>query len=475
MKTKIWLSLVTFASLSTSLAFAEALSPNDFINQVIDKNEGIKSAQLSEKGALERSSEGGLIFSTNFFTNASYVDDKRPTASVASQGNENKAKILELGLSQATRIGLSGKLSYTLSDIEILGTNPAYLARPSYTDSAVKLELNQSLWQNSFGHQWKLAEKASTSSAKASSLGKRYETQMLIFDAETKYWKLAAIRENINILKENLARTQKVLDFNKIKVQRNLTDTTDLLQSEALMKSRTLDLQNAFDEEKDAMRLFNATRNIESDLVAEDLQYPSISDIIKRLETLSISQGTRNDVKAAEEAMNATRAGQGINKDKTRPDLNLFAVGSFNSRENTNTDAMSKSFDSQHPYYAVGVRFTLPLDFSTRGSIQDGYDKEMLGAELNFKKKKFDQDTEWKSLQKKLELIRQRLNLAKEVKEAQWVKLDNERKRQLNGRSTTFQVFSFEQEYLAAQLNLVQIETTALILLAQEKTFHDFN
>ena len=94
---------------------------------------------------------------------------------------------------------------------------------------------------------------------------------------------------------------------------------------------------------------------------------------------------------------------------------------------------------------------------------------------LSFKKKKFDQDTEWKSLQKKLELIRQRLNLAKEVKEAQWVKLDNERKRQLNGRSTTFQVFSFEQEYLAAQLNLVQIETTALILLAQEKTFHDFN
>lgn len=221
------------------------------------------------------------------------------------------------------------------------------------------------------------------------------------------------------------------------------------------------------------MRAFNATRTLDSDQVTEELQFPSFDSIIKKLEAARPHEAFRNDIKAAEEGLKALQASQAISKDKTRPDLNLFAVGSLNSRENTNSDAVNKSFDSNHPYYAVGLRLSMPLDFSTRSNIQSAYEQESFGAQLSYQKKKYDQEAEWKSLQNRMQLIRQRLVLAKELKEAQSAKLENERQRQANGRSTTFQVFSFEQEYLASELNLVQIQTAALMLLAQEKTFRD--
>lgn len=223
------LSLILGLGLFSNSLLAAPLSPENFLEQVKNQNEGLRGAQESEKGATLRQSEAGLIFSPTLFMSTQVIDDKKPTASIASQGDETKLKVAELGISQATRIGLSGKLSYTLADTTILHTNPAYLPRPSFTDSSVKLELNQALWQNSFGHQWRQAEKATEASIKSTSLAKRFESQMILLDAEAKYWKLAAIRENISILKGNLERTKKVLEFNKVKVQRNLTDATDLL------------------------------------------------------------------------------------------------------------------------------------------------------------------------------------------------------------------------------------------------------
>lgn len=466
--------LLSLNLISSSL-WATPLLPDTFLEQVKNQNEGIRGAQESEKGAKLRIEEGGLIFSPTFFANAQVIDDQKPTASVASQGDETKLKVGELGISQVTRLGLSGKLSYGLTDTTILHTSRAYLPRPSFTDSTLKFELNQPLWQNSFGKQFQHIENATIAQINATALSKRYETQLFLFDAEARYWKLSSIRENIKILKTNLERTNKIFEFNKTKFKRNLTDETDMLQAQAQVKSRALDLKTAQNEEKEAMRSLNASRNINADIVQEELSFPTFEEILNKLEKLPQPANFRNDVLASEQAMTAVKESQAISQDKTLPDLNLFAVGALYSRELTTQDALDKSFDSAHPYYAVGVRFSLPLDFAARNQIRQGYAQETLGTELSYRKKKFDQESEWQILNTKIQLTKERLILAKELKEAQYIKLENERQRQVNGRSTTFQVFSFEQEYLAAQLNLVQLQTNAMMLLAQAKTFRDLD
>jgi outer membrane protein TolC len=182
----------------------------------------------------------------------------------------------------------------------------------------------------------------------------------------------------------------------------------------------------------------------------------------------------RNDVKAAEQGVLAQNAANEINKEKTMPDLSLFSVASLNSRKDTENDSMSGTLNNDHPYYQVGIKFAMPLNTSLVSAVHKGYDSEINGGKLQFKQKKYKQDKEWVTLVNKLKDTKERLEAADELEKAQLTKLENERERQQSGQSTMFQVFVFEQEYLASQLNLINIRGTALGLLAQVKIFNEY-
>jgi len=459
--------------LPLSVAMGGVLKPDDYLNQVIDANSGIKGAIEASQGASLRVNEGETIYSTNLFATGQNVNDKRPNSMTAFQGDQTKYKSLEFGLSKATSFGLSGKVYYNLSDTNLMNTNSTYVATPSYSDGSLRFELNQPLWQNSFGRQFRKMVEVSSAQAQSSSYSKKYESQMLLFEAELRYWKLSAVRETIEILKTNLARTETQATFNKTKFERNLTDETDYLQSKAQLKARQLDLQTALDDEREAMHLFNSAREIDQETVTDDVVIPPVEEIISKLAIQKNLPGPRNDVRAAMEGTKALQAASEISRDKLLPDLSLFSQGSINGRDEKTTNAMSDSFGRDHPYLAFGVKLTFPLDFKMRKEIQAGYTKESAGAQRTLKKKELDQNTEWQNLCTKIERIRERLVLAKDLKDAQKTKLDQERIRQRNGKTTTFQVFSFELEYLSAQLNLVQMKSAAMMLLAQTKTFYN--
>lgn len=456
-----------------ALAQNNTLSLEDYLKQVEQKNDAFVGAQLAEKGAKSRVKEGGLIFSPTLFTSLQGIDDKRPTVNVASQGDETRLKLFEFGLSQVTPLGLAAKLSYNLTDTSIKHSNPSYLPMPAYTDSAVKLELNQPLWQNFFGRQFRSMREASEASAKATSLSKSYEAQMALYDAELKYWRLAATRESISILKQNVEQTRNVLEFNKTKVRRNLTDETDVCQSEAMLKARLLDLQSALDDEKELLRLFNAARGENSEVLDREVKLLSLDDLLDKLKYIESRKNVaRNDVRAAAEGLRATKASNKVNADKTRPDLSLFAVGSLTNRDKDTKEAYA-GMDQEHPYGAIGIKLSLPLDFGARSSVRNGYTNESLGAEMAYRKKLLDQETEWENITNKIELMSNRLSLARDLKDAQYKKLMNERQRQRNGKSSTFQVFQFELDYLSSQLSLVQLQSSALALIAQSKVYQD--
>lgn len=456
-----------------ALAQNNTLSLEDYLKQVEQKNDAFVGAQLAEKGAKSRVKEGGLIFSPTLFTSLQGIDDKRPTVNVASQGDETRLKLFEFGLSQVTPLGLAAKLSYNLSDTSIKHSNPSYLPMPAYTDSAVKLELNQPLWQNFFGRQFRSMREASEASAKATSLSKSYEAQMALYDAELKYWRLAATRESISILKQNVEQTQNVLEFNRTKVRRNLTDETDVYQSEAMLKARLLDLQSALDDEKELVRLFNAARGENSEALDREVKLLSLEELLEKLKYIESRKNVaRNDVRAAAEGLRATKASNKVSADKTRPDLSLFAVGSLTNRDKTTKEAYT-GMDQEHSYAAIGIKLSLPLDFKARSSVRSGYTNESLGAEMAYRKKLLDQETEWENITHKIELMSKRLSLARDLKDAQYKKLMNERQRQRNGKSSTFQVFQFELDYLSSQLSLVQLQSSALALIAQSKVYQD--
>ena len=64
------------------------------------------------------------------------------------------------------------------------------------------------------------------------------------------------------------------------------------------------------------------------------------------------------------------------------------------------------------------------------------------------------------------------MNVYNELEAAQLAKLLNEKSRQKRAQSTTFQVLSFEQEYLSTQANLLQQQLNLVSTYVQLKLFN---
>ncbi len=472
---KKYILLFAVMIVTASVAEAKVLELRDFLDQVRQNNESVKGAVSSSRGASERSAESNLIFAPSFFAQGFSMDDKRDTIMEAFLGDETKAGGAELGFSRVMRSGTAARLTYGIYDTRMFHANTAAIPQPKFIDTSLQLELSQPLWQNSFGRQYRNMEKAGNAQAKASSYAKLYEAQIIMLDAEIKYIKLAGLRESVKIIETTLERTESILAFNKTKQQRGLTDISDVLQCEAAVKARKLDLISALSEEKEAMQALNAARKFDSDTVEEDTPLPAAGDVIAALSKEFPAASVRNDVRAAQSGTDALTAANEISKEKTIPDLSLFAVPSVNSRKDFADDSVYSTFNSKHPYYEIGFKLSVPLDAQLNSKVKNGYLNESKGAEMSLSQKKYGQEREWRALLNKIKDARERLIAAMELEQAQLVKLEKERERQKQGQSVMFQVFVFEQEYLASQLNLVTIKSTALGLLAQAKLYEVYD
>lgn len=456
-------------------AEAQVLAVQDFLVQVQQNNDNVKGALSASTGAIERAVESQLMFSPSLFAIGYTMDDKRDSIMEAFTGDETQASGSEVGVSQVSRYGTAARVSYGIYRTELFNASPAAIPQSKFTDTSLKVELSQPLWQNAGGRQYRNTVRAGAAQAKAASYAKMYEAQLLLLDAEVKYWKLAGIRESIAVLSTSLGKTKDIFEFNKNKFHKGLTDINDVLQCEAQVKARNLDLLSICSEEREAMQVVNETRKVDADAVEESTPLPDTKTVLALLSTPLNRSSMRNDVKAAEQGVAARNAALEMTKEKTIPDLSVFTVASINSRKDTTGDSISSTLNTDHPYYEIGIKFSMPLDPHLVSMVNKGYDTETSGAQLQYRQQKYKQDREWTTLINKLKDVKDRIIAADELEKAQLTKLAKERERQQQGQSTMFQVFVFEQEYLASQLNLITLRGTALGLLAQAKVFSEYN
>lgn len=94
-----------------------------------------------------------------------------------------------------------------------------------------------------------------------------------------------------------------------------------------------------------------------------------------------------------------------------------------------------------------------------------------MAAEQNYQRKLFEQDQQWNDLSAKFEDAKIKLVLIEKIEEAQKIKAHNERDRLNRGRTVTFQVLNFEQDYAQSELARIQSETNILNIYSQLKAY----
>jgi outer membrane protein TolC len=135
--------------------------------------------------------------------------------------------------------------------------------------------------------------------------------------------------------------------------------------------------------------------------------------------------------------------------------------------------AAGGAFTTEKPTYIVGIKIAMPLDRDLINQDRNGLVKASEAARYDREQKEFQARQEWEELQRQLGDGRTRLQLMLEIESAQKEKLDYEKQRFERGRSTTFQILQFENDYANAQLGAIKARTDILEIMAKLKTFGD--
>ncbi|MFA6236713.1 MAG: TolC family protein [Bacteriovorax sp.] len=451
------------------LSFANILTLDEYLKQVEEKNQSLTASKLITESADDRADEGKLIFRPNMFAQVQTSIDKKPTTNVNAQGNRTDNSFYSVGLTQQFNFGLQGKLGYNFSHTKIYNASPAFLPLSDFHDGIASLELSQSLWRNFWGRESRSQETIITSQAQANKYGESYKIKTTLAQGENIYWSLSQLRKVVKVQKESLERAQKIRSWNQRRLSSGLAENSDFLQSDANYKAREYELKSALQDEKTLQRALNALRGINSDNVPEELSSVE-SNKIKSL-ALPPKAEFRDDTRAALELKKISEASAGLSIEKNKPVFEVYGAYAMNGRDRDRDQAMTNSLKTERDTRAIGLRFIAPLDFGTSSDNISGYKKEQIAADQNYQRKLFEQEQQWNDLSTKFEDAKIKLTLIEKIEEAQRVKASNERDRLNRGRTVTFQVLNFEQDYAQSELNRIQSETNILNIYSQLKIF----
>lgn len=460
-------------SVATPMQAAETngvtLSLSTFLKQVEEQHEGIKASRELTSSAEIKQSEGDLLLSPQLSANIQDGNDRRETANIASQGEATRQQSASVGVGKLFETGTQAKVSYGITHTKIEGVSPAFIPQNEYYTAGPTIEVSQSLWRNWKGQETQTTRDLIAAQAGLTKYQEGLKTKLILADAETTYWRLVLARENVSAQKTTLERFQRMRSWNAKRVSDALADKGDLLQSDAALRAKELELQLAQDEEKAAGRALNLARGKNAEEVNETLE--TINDHLVDSIVIPAKQGSREDVKAAEQAVKLAEANVRANDWKYTPTLEAFGSVGLNGRDDNFPTANKESFQTSHPLTVLGLRLSAPIDGDLIDRTKSAYVKDRAAAEFTAKRKHLEEELNYRDLRIQFENTKARYKLAESIETAQKEKLDNERQRHRVGRTTTSQVLTFEQDFANAQISRIKIQADVMRIAAQLKTY----
>jgi len=440
-----------------------------YLNEVAQRNGAVRGSQMSYKAKELRLTEGSLFFRPAFFLSGEYYDDQRPTNAPGFQGSQTLRHTVRTGLQQNWKTGTKASISYNYYKTEILGASPSLLPNNLFVDIAPTIEVTQSLWRNFLGSEFKAQEALTNSQASAQKWNEQFNFKNLMVRAENAYWRLFFAQESLEVQTESLERAKRLRDWNSNRVRQNLVDENELLQAEANLQNREMEYQDTITEIDSAQREFNSIRESDGDVVLKGSGRSSTSDLLtarapKKMEL-------REDVLAALATQKVAIANSELGTQRNRPNLELYGSYSINGRDKKYSESYDMAVSATRPFSIIGIRFTTPLDLSSMSDYKRAYAQEVSASELNYKRKVFETEKEWEILVSRFENFKKRYVLSQKLEKVQEKKLFTEKKRYNQGRTTTFQVLQFEQDFANAQLLKLRNERDLITVYNQLKLF----
>jgi outer membrane protein TolC len=448
-----------------------ALTLSEYLNQVQEKSLSYLQGKTQAEGASLVGREADLLTSPYFFAEARQsFDTKLPAPPQSPSYDQKNVGLYSAGVTQKFDFGLEAKLAYTLTKTRYENSDFAAGVESSFWDATPEIELRMPLWGNGFGRTIKAQAEVTRNQNLADQYGALANSQNLLINAEVAYWQLSTAKERLVIQEQALGAGQNIYNFVNKQRQKNLGESADVLQATALIESYKLQLQQAQNDVERAERAFNIYLNQESSLATPSLEkvdYVQLQSIV----VPDARPGERLDVKAARAQTALVKASSALVLERNKPTLDVIGGYALQGRGIEASKAFTNGSKTNHDSGYVGVMFNMPLNFSAVSDARAGAKRLVDSAEIKEQNLTYTQEQDWYDLKQRLLESQAALKIARSMENAQKAKLDNERTRLRQGRTTTYQVLLFEQDYTSAQAARILSATQIIALESQLKLY----
>ncbi|MFN3454608.1 MAG: TolC family protein [Pseudobdellovibrio sp.] len=459
-KIKIRLSnlIVSFLTLNPVVLHAQDKAASNYsVNQILDMvNESSKSLQSIEASIKSLDADfktKDLDLSPLLNAEVNAYKDFRESPS-GTPPRENTSGLLGLSLIKPFSTGTTFSIS---ADHNLLSKDNLY---PEQNTAEWQVKLTQSLWRNSFGSATRLRRDSDKYDYLNKSQLLNYEKQQLLNEIESTYWDWILATKEVSIRIANVKRSESLEQWAKKRVGQFAAERTDLLQIQALLAQRKLDLitaQNNLETVKKKLQIY-----------LPELNFTEVTANIKNLETTRTLQNSelaqknsntplRLDALAAQSKLLHSIALAEQVADSTRPSLDLYASYGANGIEDKFNPSWKESINENHTQKKIGLVLSMNLD---RDLVKSQRETSKLQATaLQYKAESLLKESEisWQELDRNLKQLQEQVIIAQNLYKIQNEKLNLEKKRFEQGRTTTLQMTTFEVDASESELRLYQL------------------
>lgn len=441
-----------------------------YLDYVSESNPMLKAARLQKDAATLKKNQGDLQELSPFLSvEGGYLNDSQETTFPSQQGTRTVAKSYSLGISKKFSTGttLSAQWGQAHSDIEGL----AFPFVPAW-DSRYTLAVSQSLWKDGFGRGVRLRHEREEASARVNVLTAELQARQALVDAESVFWDMAVQILDRQQKADALKRAEKIRVWTLRRLNNGIGDRADRLQVESLLASRRVAQINSDDAFASAKQRALDTLGLpEIDLAGFK------PEILSKERSLSSGEGDprRLDIWIQHYAAKIGESAARETNEMLRPDLSLTGAFGANARDSGIGTSSSDALKSDTSVYRVGVKLALSLDFGLKRDLRAAANAEATAARLKSDKLSRDGSSSWSELVRRHKELGASIVAMEALVKAQESQLAREQERLAVGRTTTFQVISFEQSVADSHLALLQLRAGQRKLEAASRLYLNQN
>jgi outer membrane protein TolC len=446
----------------------------EYIRDVASKNGSYLSSKTKIDSAELLKSKAELINSFQLFGSAKTGFYEQNQAAQIFRYSQYYNQNYQIGISKNSLFGLESKFAYNLNKMNYKDFNTSMFPNPalakSNTQSNPSLELKLPIWQNFLGKSTRTNYEIIITEQKINQINEKINLQKIIILAEKTYWQTAISNEVLAVEKQKKYSSFLTLNKIKNKLAMNLAESSDLLQIRAIYQQNQISLLQAEQQIRQNQQEFNKLLELPIDSPLPELDKISAVDLPKK-ELPELDVNNNLDFQGARENFNMTSSILINEQESSKPKLNIVGNYALKGVESNLNTAINNSANLAGKEGFIAVELQVPLSFGTLHNINKSAVIGKQAAKRLYDNKQYNIKQNIAQLQQNFSQIKQQLIATKDLVAIQNEKLKNEQQLFNQGRTTTYQILIFEQEYWQAKLRLLQLSNTMLQIIAESKYY----